>query len=124
MGWVFTAGPDSAAQARGRISQCLTNYSRQSREDVLLLTSELTTNAIRHGRGRVLVQMSWHDREVQVEVSDQSRIPPVMRATDCEATDGRGLLLVEGLSADWGVRTRDEGKTVWFIVRDEPAGRP
>ncbi|MGI5340706.1 ATP-binding protein [Streptomyces sp. CA-181903] len=35
------------------------------------------------------------------------------------ATSGRGLLLVQALADDWGVRTHGTGKTVWFELAAE-----
>jgi len=35
---------------------------------------------------------------------------------DPDATSGRGLLLVEALCDDWGVRDREFGKSVWARV--------
>jgi serine/threonine-protein kinase RsbW len=86
---------------------------------VLLIVSELTTNAVRHARvpGRgVDVFLGHDDRAVEVEVFDGSRHRPVVRGYDPDATSGRGLLLVAGLADEWEVREQPSGKSVWARV--------
>lgn len=79
-----------------------------------LLTSELVTNAIRHGSGEVSVSLSRENDLLRVRVTDDSRDAPVMAPPDPLAAGGRGLWLVDELSSDWGVATEQQGKTVWF----------
>lgn len=81
-----------------------------------MLTSELVTNAVRHGAGPVGVHATWGDGHVRVEVEEQSSKWPEMQATDGGALNGRGLVLVDGLASSWGVLARVTGKTVWFTV--------
>lgn len=115
--WVFAADPRSIAQARRLITQRLTNLPEASLEVVLLLTSELMTNAVRHGTGPVGVHLAWGDGDVRVEVEDQSPKWPVVQAVDHDALGGRGLILVNELSTGWGVLPGPVGKRVWFTVR-------
>lgn len=35
---------------------------------------------------------------------------------DCDANAGRGLVLVEGLSDDWGCDPLADGKVVWAVL--------
>jgi len=51
---------------------------------------------------------------VRVEVHDQSSQRPRMRRHSTEASTGRGLQLLESLSASWGVTPNPAGKAVWF----------
>jgi anti-sigma regulatory factor (Ser/Thr protein kinase) len=88
-----------------------------------LLVSELFCNSVRHsGSGAageaVTVAVAAWDGVVLVEVADRSGagVPDLRRADD-EAEGGRGLQLVERLSARWGWH-RDRGQTVtWFELR-------
>jgi anti-sigma regulatory factor (Ser/Thr protein kinase) len=80
---------------------------------LLLLTSELVTNAVVHGRGPVRIKLYVRDRDVVVEVTDNGPGLPQQRTPDQFAVDGRGLLLVSALSSTWGVELHDTGKTVW-----------
>lgn len=86
---------------------------------VLLIVSELATNAVRHAcvPGRSLDVALAHDGQaVEVEVFDGSRHRPVVRGHDPGATSGRGLLLVAGLAEEWEVREQESGKSVWARV--------
>jgi hypothetical protein len=38
-----------------------------------------------------------------------------------EGAGGRGILLVDALSARWGFEIRDRGKSVWFELAEDPA---
>lgn len=114
--WVFAAEATSIAQARTLIAQRLIDLPGESLEVVLLLISELVTNAVHHGAGPVGVHVAWGGGDVRVEVSDQSPGWPVVQAIDREALDGRGLILVDGLSSGWGVLAVGIGKTVWFTL--------
>jgi len=81
-----------------------------------LLTTELSANAIQHARTPFTVGIT-HDDEgtLTVEVHDQDSALPVVAPYDPAALRGRGLLLVDSLSREWGVTpVPDDGKTVWF----------
>jgi PAS domain S-box-containing protein len=88
-----------------------------TRDTVVLLTSELLTNAVRHGRaGAVRLRLlGFHDR-VTVEVTDRSTREPRIRTAGVYDESGRGLMLVEALAQAWGTRPTSGGKTVWFTV--------
>lgn len=49
-----------------------------------------------------------------IEVSDSYQWQmPEQREADPQDVGGRGLLIVDGLSDNWGARPRESGKTVW-----------
>jgi anti-sigma regulatory factor (Ser/Thr protein kinase) len=79
-----------------------------------LLTSELVTNAVIHGRSTVTVTTVVDDGLLRVEVSDDNSRHPEVRVTDDRALDGRGMHIVALLAARWGVNDEPLGKTVWF----------
>jgi anti-sigma regulatory factor (Ser/Thr protein kinase) len=90
-------------------------------DDVILLTSEVATNAVVHtasGKGgtfTVIVQPG--DRAVRVEVHDGgSDTPPKARTADELAGSGRGLGLIEALATRWGHLGNRDGRVVWFEV--------
>lgn len=89
-------------------------------ESTELLLSELVTNAVQVSRTMMqatLVRL-WllSDRaQVVILVWDASPQPPVRMDTSDEAENGRGLLLVEVISARWGWHFPQDigGKVVW-----------
>lgn len=84
-----------------------------------LLTGELLANAVLHGphAGNIQVRMWRTGRLVSVAVSDQSGLRPVLKNPVLTAPNGRGMLLIDTLSSDWGVDDRGAaGKTVWFSL--------
>ena len=102
-------------------------------ETVELLVSEIATNAVnasasaasgqaggpRAGGLPVLQLFLASDRrDVLVQIWDSSRETPLRQEMAMEAESGRGLLLVEHLSAQWGcyLPEASAGKVVWAIV--------
>jgi len=78
----------------------------RSVETAELLVSELTTNAIRASCGLpepVIRLWLVSDRSnLVIRVWDSSAELPVCRDADPDSECGRGLLLVEALSKEWG----------------------
>lgn len=110
------ADPASAAAARRFVSDVLTEWDAPHLLDtVLLLTSELVTNAVLYTADEVDLRLVLSSRRLRVEVVDSSGERPVrLRSVDPGATSGRGLLLVEALAERWGVDVHGVGKAVWF----------
>jgi anti-sigma regulatory factor (Ser/Thr protein kinase) len=86
-------------------------------DDVLVMVSELATNAVRHGGGGFDVVVATSGDELRVEVVDASPAIPQAQWVPAGATSGRGLAIVEALSESWGVTALEGGgKAVWFEV--------
>lgn len=91
-----------------------------------LVLSELVNNAVQHARtspGRlVMIRFELLAEVLRIEVHDASAEQPVVRLASGDDECGRGLWLVEQLSAGWGVRPRagGVGKYVWATIA--PAG--
>jgi anti-sigma regulatory factor (Ser/Thr protein kinase) len=86
-------------------------------EDVPLLVSELATNAVLHARSDFEVTVIRSARCDRVEVFDQNTRLPSFAVAPTDAYSGRGLMLLRGLSTNWGVESHsDIGKTIWFEV--------
>lgn len=112
--WRFPAHPASVGRARQAVTGALPKeLLPHLTDDLCLLTSELVTNAIRHGAHRAedLVELVlWTaDGHYWLAVSDPGpgcQPPPAPAQPDASAEAGRGLLLVDRLAAAWTVRPR------------------
>ena len=97
-------------------------------EDVLLLVSELVTNACLHAGGPTGLTLRGTARSVRVEVSDAGDGTPVPRVPHVPGRPGgHGLHIVERLASAWGTARQDDGKTVWLEVPaplSAPVGQP
>ena len=83
-------------------------------ETAELLTAELVTNAVVHGRSEVTL-IARHDQHgLLVEVEDLDSRPAHVTRTSPDALGGRGLVLVDNLADTWGTTRKPSGKTVWF----------
>jgi anti-sigma regulatory factor (Ser/Thr protein kinase) len=83
-------------------------------DDAVLLTSELVSNAVLHGRSEVELRVGRRGRCLHVSVHDENSRHPAQVRDDPNALDGRGLALVAAMSTAWGVHDDPTGKAVWF----------
>ncbi|WP_411078864.1 ATP-binding protein [Streptomyces sp. cmx-18-6] len=88
-----------------------------------LALTELIANVVRHVPGRrcqtSIFRLPTGDG-VRVEVADSSTESPIAIKRDELDDGGRGLILVNAVTDDWGVVKRwdGKGKTVWFECVD------
>ncbi|WP_405639515.1 SpoIIE family protein phosphatase [Streptomyces uncialis] len=91
-------------------------------DTVLLVVTELVTNALLHTTGPVRLDLTLVRDRLRVAVGDASPRSPVKPvATPWEATGGRGLLMVEAVTAAWGTVPVSGGKQVWAEIVTGPA---
>jgi anti-sigma regulatory factor (Ser/Thr protein kinase) len=106
------------AQARAAVARCAQQLGLEGVcDDVLLLVSEMVTNAVRYAAPPVRLEISAGDEDVVVAVCDGSPQPPARREAYEDAEGGRGMLLVDLLTEDHGVRADPPGKAVWARLR-------
>ncbi|MGW3915439.1 ATP-binding protein [Streptomyces sp. NPDC005070] len=89
---------------------------RAAAEDVLLVVSELVTNACLHAEGPDGLRISCDNKVLRIEVSDRGSGQPAPRTPHrAGRPGGHGMFIVQRLCLDWGVlRTPGvTGKTVW-----------
>ena len=91
-----------------------------ARDDVTCVASELGANAIRHtasGRGGwFAAEITWHATVVRVTIAD-SGAPSGPRLVDDPASEnGRGLIVVRGLSVRSGVCGDHRGRLLWADI--------
>lgn len=102
-GWTPALGADRKAAA----------------EDVLLVVSELVTNACLHAEGPEEILVSTDGKTLRIEVSDLGSGEPAPRTPhQAGRPGGHGMFIVQRLSVDWGVLRLpgEPGKRVWAEV--------
>ncbi|GHE37308.1 hypothetical protein GCM10017673_44830 [Streptosporangium violaceochromogenes] len=116
----FTATPDQVKPARKFVAEILGD-SHPSRDDAVLLTSELATNAIEHSTESAinprefLVTVAFLLHSVLITVQDPGFLEiPCPRDPAPDATGGRGLALVNSLATRWGFHRDSIGTVIWF----------
>ncbi|MFJ5233055.1 ATP-binding protein [Kitasatospora sp. NPDC088391] len=102
-------------------------------DSVLLVVSELATNAVRHPGTKqpekltsavlskvqtFALDLQLRGQAVVVQVADHDPRPPVLQQVGEEAEGGRGIFLVEHMSSQWGhYQPPGGGKVVWAKLR-------
>lgn len=103
--------------ARSRLAGCGVSEDEPLSETVVLLISELVTNAVVHAECpavlRMLLPQASGTGAVRVEVADCSTRVPRRRQAEDGDTGGRGLELVSGLADRWGWHRESGGKRIW-----------
>ncbi|GGU82974.1 ATPase [Streptomyces litmocidini] len=96
-------------------------------EDVLLLVSEVVTNACLHAGGPEQFVLRNGRERLRVEVYDASPEHPQVRTPRSPALPGgHGLMVLDRLAGDWGSRDKGPGamgKVVWLEVDRPPRGK-
>jgi anti-sigma regulatory factor (Ser/Thr protein kinase) len=116
---VFLGSRSQVSLVRAFVAEVVT--SCPVAEDVVLLASEVSTNAILHtasGRGGTFTVVVAPDAgRVRVEVHDGgSDNAPGVRPPGSPEESGRGLDLVQTLATHWGHLGGRDGRVVWFEV--------
>jgi signal transduction histidine kinase len=128
--WRFTAPAVDASvpQARHAVRDLLVRQGVPADEDlvqmVLLIVSELVTNAVRHAAvlsPEVGVEVAVGAEVIRVSVEDNHPYRPKALERDQTQTGGRGLLLVREISRGAGGAcdvepTAGGGKVVWATL--------
>lgn len=110
--------PTTPAYARRQVREFCADMPADLQATAQLLTSEVVTNAIRHGSGAIEMTMSIDARVLRVGVADDSPRPPRLLRASPSSASGRGVGLIEALASSWGTtRHPGDGKTVWFSLR-------
>jgi len=99
-------------------------------DEVVLMASELVTNAFLHGRPPIDLRLHSTGNEITFEVQDRAPYRPRRRRAEEDDENGRGLQIVAILADRWGSRATGTGKSVWCTLAyaaeesDEPSRGP
>ncbi|MDT9695800.1 SpoIIE family protein phosphatase [Streptomyces sp. P17] len=117
--WTVWRVPEAVGHARRFTRRTLRSWDLTGQTDaVLLVVSELVTNALVHTEGPVRLDLTLINSRLRVAVADTSPRSPVKPTSiGWEATGGRGILLVEAMSASWGTLPVSGGKQVWSEIQ-------
>ncbi|WP_412739877.1 ATP-binding protein [Krasilnikovia sp. MM14-A1259] len=131
--WVcerYAATPDATAASRRLVARACHQWDvLDAIDDAQLVVSELTANAVEHGRGDVIVSVDLRDGNLTIAVRDENPAPPAPREADPDRHPlrdrGRGLVIIERVSTGWGSLPRHPlGKTVWATLAGRGTGSP
>ncbi|MCM2390647.1 ATP-binding protein [Streptomyces albipurpureus] len=92
----------------------------QRADDVLLIVSELVTNACLHADGPTELVLRHTSGCVRIEVADRSPKPPRPRPREVSLPGGHGLIVLERLTHRWGSTPAGDGKVVWAEIAAAP----
>jgi anti-sigma regulatory factor (Ser/Thr protein kinase) len=95
----------------------LADVDDRVRNDLMIVVSELVANAVRHSQrlpgGEVSISVSREEAAIRVEVRDPGT--GFESVPDPAREGGLGLVIVDGISLDWGVVV-DRSTTVWCRI--------
>jgi serine/threonine-protein kinase RsbW len=113
---VFPAVARSVAAARRWCADQL-EVETSTREDVVLLLSEVFTNAVLHSTGdQIEINLLATESLVRIEVVDCGGETVPHYADDSGGEGGRGLPIVQAIADHWGYELVEQGLKVWFEV--------
>ena len=108
----------SVTAARRFVLGALDDLPPRDADAIAVMVSELAANAVRHTGSHFTVSVDRSAERIRIAVGDSGTGDPVVRAPYPEEPSGRGLQIVQALSAEWGVipSRGAPGKTVWFAI--------
>ena len=80
--------------------------------DILLVASELVTNAVEHGGPPARLRLQYADKEITLRVSDGGAGKPAVHRPGPLAERNRGLWLVDALAKSWQCDDLGAGKVL------------
>jgi phosphoserine phosphatase RsbU/P len=127
------AAQSSPAVARAAVNDAITDVGLSTiRDEALLLTTELITNAVVHAGTEMELEILASSEAISVMVLDNHCGPLSLTGWDATSPSlaatlgegGRGLLLVDRLADRWGTLHHSGGKGIWFRLERSTIGPP
>ncbi|MFF0658080.1 ATP-binding protein [Micromonospora tulbaghiae] len=118
--WVLDS-PEDLRGLRASLRDALNRHGLVQGEDldevphlVVLVATELASNALRHGRPPTIITLLATDDRFLLDVADHD-VSTVPELTDISPTDsgGRGLFLAQSVSLDVGWYATETTKNIW-----------
>ncbi|MBB5111299.1 ATP-binding protein [Micromonospora echinospora] len=118
--WVLDS-PEDLRVLRASLRDALNRHGLVQGEDldevphlVVLVATELASNALRHGRPPTIITLLTTDDRFLLDVADHD-VSSVPELTDISPTDsgGRGLFLAQSVSLDVGWYATGSTKNIW-----------
>ena len=118
----MAANQTTPGEARGHVRAAICAWQIPVDLDIaVLLTSELVTNAITATPGAdITLSVRCNQKRLRVEVHDTALSIPIPADVPVGAEAGRGLVLVNALSTEWGFYRTPAGKAVYFTLAFPP----
>jgi serine/threonine-protein kinase RsbW len=114
----LAAGAAARRIVRARFGPVVTG---DTLDDVLLVVSELVSNAVLHGTGDIELRIAYDGTRITGDVADQGAgFTRVRRARTADEIGGHGLRVVDRIASCWGVH--DDSSQVWFEIPDRRLG--
>ncbi|MFE2954380.1 ATP-binding protein [Embleya sp. NPDC059267] len=116
--WRVPRQTGASSRARNAVRTTLAGWAwdEEHIEAVVLVVSELLTNAHLHTDGEVRLALRRTRRGVRLSVTDTDPRMPMRRNTGPEHEGGFGLHILDTITTGWGVRTHRSDKTVWADI--------
>jgi anti-sigma regulatory factor (Ser/Thr protein kinase) len=114
----FPRGAASVTAVRRFVKQTLDDVAPEALDAIVLMSSEVATNVVRHAGSEYRVEVRRKRRIVEVRVTDHGGGQPVRRSPSKSEPTGRGIVIVDALSDSWGtdVDAKRGTTTFWFRV--------
>jgi len=124
---VFAGDEIQVSEARHWLAELLPKCP--ARDDVVLVATELCTNAVQHtasGRGGFFaLEVTWQGATIRISVADAGAPTEPCLTDDPLAERGRGLLVVNELCSRTGFSGDHRGRVAWGdVLWDGPAVPP
>ena len=112
------SGPEAAAEARRAIMKLRADLDPPLLETLRLLVTELVTNSVRHTDcDSITLRVAIGKSAVLTEVTDEGPPFDPQHVIPEDPDRGWGLVLLERLAPNWGVKTEGGSKRVWFELQ-------